>query len=296
MKQYGLALMPVVTIWDKPEESKKNKVRETVSAIGDELLYGMGVRITGEPVEGFYPVVTFYNYPGFVRQEDLLLLTLEQMKAYDDSELMVVNGRYVDILSLPRVQGVRLISLPKGTLIKVLEPHMEKDGWTMVELLSGESGYIRSQYLRDKEFSQSFLWTETLPQIDIVDELAFREGVMETALEYMGTQYRWGGRSTNGIDCSGLTSESYLLNGILIYRDAKIAEDFPVHEIPMDSMLPGDLMYFPGHIAMYLGDGAYIQSTAKIGNSGVVINSLDPASPYYRADLAESWYASGSIF
>jgi cell wall-associated NlpC family hydrolase len=61
-------------------------------------------------------------------------------------------------------------------------------------------------------------------------------------------------------------------------------------------MLPGDLMYFPGHIAMYLGDGAYIQSTAKVGNSGVVINSLDPASPYYRADLAESWYASGSIF
>ncbi|RKD33127.1 C40 family peptidase [Lacrimispora algidixylanolytica] len=296
MKQYGLALMPVVTIWDKPEESKKNKVKETVSAIGDELLYGMGVRITGEPVEGFYPVVTFYNYPGFVRQEDLLLLTLEQMKAYEDSELMVVNGRYVDILSLPRVQGVRLISLPKGTLIKVLEPETEKDGWTMVELLTGESGYIRSQYLREKEFSQSFLWTEILPQIDIVDELAFRQGVMETALEYMGTQYRWGGRSTNGIDCSGLTSESYLLNGILIYRDAKIEEGFPVHQIPTESMLPGDLMYFPGHIAMYLGDGAYIQSTAKIGNSGVVINSLDPASPYYRADLAESWYASGSIF
>jgi hypothetical protein len=296
MKQYGLALMPVVTIWDRPEETKKNKVRETVSAIGDELLYGMGVRITGEPVEGFYPVVTFYNYPGFVRQEDLLLLTLEQMKAYEDSRLMVVNGRYVDVLSLPRVQGVRLISLPKGALINVLEPDTEKEGWTKVELLSGECGYIRSQYLRDKEFSQSFLWTETLPQIDIVDELAFRQGVTETALEYMGTQYRWGGRSTNGIDCSGLTSESYLLNGILIYRDAKIVADFPVHEIPKDSMLPGDLMYFPGHIAMYLGDGAYIQSTAKIGNSGVVINSLDPASPYYRADLAESWYASGSIF
>jgi hypothetical protein len=296
MKQYGLALMPVVTIWDRPEETKKNKGKETVSAIGDELLYGMGVRITGEPVDGFYPVVTFYNYPGFVRQEDLLLLTLEQMKAYEDSRLMVVNGRYVDILCLPRVQGVRLISLPKGALIKILEPDSQKDGWTMVELLSGECGYIRSQYLREKEFSQSFLWTEILPQIDIVDELAFRQGVMETALEYMGTQYRWGGRSTNGIDCSGLTSESYLLNGILIYRDAKIEEGFPVHEIPAHSMLPGDLMYFPGHIAMYLGDGAYVQSTAKVGNSGVVINSLDPDSPYYRADLAESWYASGSIF
>lgn len=296
MKQYGVALLPVVTLWDKPEETKKNKARETVSAIGDELLYGMGVRITGEPINGFYPVVTFYAYPGFVKQDELYLLSLEEMKAYEDDRLLVVNGRYVDVLSLPRVQGVRLASLPKGALIKVLGPDSEKKGWVKVELLSGETGYIRDQYLREKEFSQSFLWTEILPQSEIVDEMDFRRSVTETAMEYMGTQYRWGGRSTLGLDCSGLTSESYLLNGILIYRDARIEEGFPVHEIPKNAILPGDLMYFPGHIAMYLGDCAYIHATAKVGNSGVVINSFDPASPYYRADLEESWYASGSIF
>lgn len=296
MKQYGLALSPVITLWDKPEETKKNKARETVSAIGDELLYGMGIRITGEPVNGFYPVVTFYQYSGFVRQDDLLLLRLEQMKAYEDSRLMVVNGTLVDILSLPKVQGVRLASLPKGAILKVLETDMEKEGWEKVELLSGEVGYIRKQYLREKEFSQSFLWTEILPQGEIVDELEFRKSVTETAMEYMGVQYRWGGRSSLGLDCSGLTSESYLLNGILIYRDARLEPGFPVHEIPKDCMLPGDLMYFPGHIAMYLGDSAYIHATARVGNSGVVINSLNPASPYYRKDLEESWYASGSIF
>ena len=129
-----------------------------------------------------------------------------------------------------------------------------------------------------------------------MDEREFRLAVIETAMEYLGTQYRWGGRTSLGIDCSGLTSQSYLMNGIIIFRDAKIQPGFPVKEIPRDEMLPGDLMYFPGHIAMYLGDGSYIHSTGKIGSSGVVINSLNPHAADYREDLANSWYASGSIF
>ena len=165
-----------------------------------------------------------------------------------------------------------------------------------MELLDGRTGYMRNQNLRLKEFSQSGLWTGELPQKNIVDEASFRKAVVETAKEYLGTQYRWGGRSTAGIDCSGLTSESYLLNGILTYRDARIEPGFPVHEIPKDEMLPGDLMYFPGHIAMYMGNGAYIHSTGKVGSGGVVINSLNPEEEDYRADLAESWYGSGSIF
>lgn len=45
-----------------------------------------------------------------------------------------------------------------------------------------------------------------------------------------------------------------------------------------------------------MGEGRYIHSTGKAGNSGVVYNSLDPGSPEYRQDLEESLYAVGSIF
>jgi hypothetical protein len=296
MERYGLINQPVVTIWEGPEETKENKLGETVSAIADEALYGMGLKITGDLVHGFYPVRTFYDYPGYVKVEDVLLLDLERLKEFEESGLMVIDGRYVDILSLPKVQGIRLLSLPKGALVKVLDFHSETEGWARVELLSGQIGYVRNQYLREKKFSQAWLWTGVLPQLEIADETEFRNAVMETAMEYLGTQYRWGGKSTDGIDCSGLTSESYLLNGIIIFRDARIEPGFPVHQIPKDEMLPGDLMYFPGHIAMYLGNGAYIHSTGKAGSSGVRINSLNPAAADYRADLADSWYASGSIF
>ncbi|WP_395549087.1 MULTISPECIES: NlpC/P60 family protein [unclassified Lacrimispora] len=296
MESYGIVKIPVATIWEGWSEIKENSLGEIVSAISDEGLYGMGLAITGPNEPGFYPVRTFYGYSGFIRKEEIELVSLDELKCWEESELMVTDGIYVDILSLPKVQGVRLLSLFRGSLIKVLSFDSENEGWARVELLDGRVGYMRNQFLRKKEFSQSGLWTGELPQKEIVDEAHFRKSVVETAKQYLGTQYRWGGRSTAGIDCSGLTSESYLLNGILIYRDARIEPGFPVHEIPKDEMLPGDLMYFPGHIAMYMGNGSYIHSTGKIDSGGVVINSLNPQAEDYRADLAESWYASGSIF
>ena len=89
---------------------------------------------------------------------------------------------------------------------------------------------------------------------------------------------------------------SYLLNGIIIYRDAKIMEGFPIHEIDRKDMKPGDLMLFPGHVAMYMGDDRYIHSTGKAGDDGVVINSLNPNDPDYRADLPDKLTAVGSYF
>ena len=93
-----------------------------------------------------------------------------------------------------------------------------------------------------------------------------------------------------------MTSMSYMLCGIMICRDASICEGFPVKEIPFENKKPGDLFYWPGHIAMYMGDDMFIHSTGKNGSDGVVINSLNPAHELYREDLAKSIKAVGSIF
>ena len=94
-----------------------------------------------------------------------------------------------------------------------------------------------------------------------LDEEKFRENVVKTAKLYLGTQYRWAGKTPQGIDCSGLCSMAYMLNGVYIYRDASIEEQYPVKEIvsaeewsedPMKALSklkPGDLIYFKGHIA-----------------------------------------------
>ncbi|MDK2967631.1 SH3 domain-containing C40 family peptidase [Lacrimispora sp.] len=296
MEQFAVIRKPVISIWDRPEEIKENRDRKIISSIADEGIYGMGLRTSGEEEMGFYPVMTAYQYPGYVRKEDVELTSLSSLMKWEEGGLMVTNGEFVDLMSIPKIQGVRIMSVPRGALIKVIEFESMEPGWALVELFDGQRGFMRNQYLRPKEYSQSGLWTGELPQKEIVDEREFRKAVVENAMQYLGTQYRWGGRTSLGIDCSGLASESYLLSGIIIFRDAKIQPGFPVREIPKEEMLPGDLMYFPGHIAMYIGDGRYIHSTGKIGNSGVVINSLNTDAADYREDLTRSWYASGSIF
>ena len=66
-------------------------------------------------------------------------------------------------------------------------------------------------------------------------EEAFRDAVCAQAKKYLGTEYRWGGKSGRGIDCSGLVSSAYMQCGVLIYRDARIVEGWPMHQIPLQT-------------------------------------------------------------
>ncbi|MBS5065236.1 MAG: C40 family peptidase [Hungatella hathewayi] len=291
----GIVKEPVIAVYEGPYTETLTKDGLMVSAIVDEGLYGMIFGVTGEDEGGFTPVKTFYGYTGYVKTEEMLWIHARDGKAWDDSGLMVAGGRYTDVVSAPRVRGVRLQSLYRGSLVRVIELESEETGWAKVGLVDGSVGYMRNQYLWKKEFSQAGSWEPRLPQ-KVVEETSFREEVVKRAVSYLGVQYRWGGRSTAGVDCSGLTSACYMLCGILIYRDARMVEGYPVHEIAASEMKPGDLLYFPGHIAMYLGNGSYIHATGKAGSGGVVINSLNPSAADYRADLADSLYAVGSIF
>ena len=160
-----------------------------------------------------------------------------------------------------------------------------ENGWTKVRLVDGREGYTQTSIL-DTYHAQPLS----------ADEDTLRKALCDAALLYQGTQYRWGGKSPMGIDCSGLCSMAYMLCGVLIYRDAKIMEGFPMHEISLDNIKPGDLLFFPGHVAMYLGEGRYIHSTGRKGDDGVVFNSLDPNAPDYRADLVARITQVGSIF
>lgn len=292
---YGIVNKPVVTVYECAAKTIKKEGKE-FSAISDQMLYGMLFSMTGEMENGYVPVKSFYGYTGYLYCDDFTVVDDRQALDWEDSNLYVVDGICVDVMSLPKVQGVCLASLYRGALLSVLEWNYQESGWAKVQLPDGACGYMRNQYLCKKLFSQKGIFSGTPEQRTDIDEDQFRFDVTKTARKYMGVQYRWGGRCTAGIDCSGLTSQSYLLNGVITWRDAKIQEGFPVHEITRDRMKPGDLMYFPGHIAMYLGNGDYIHSTGKVGSGGVVINSMDHDSPYYRKDLEDEWYAVGSIF
>ena len=197
---------------------------------------------------------------------------------------MIVIQAYADVLSMPKFQGHHRISLTRGALLSVIAG-ADENGWVKVGLCDGREGYIKEKFLG-----------EYITTWNPCDEEWIRYQVVNTALSYLGTQYRWGGKSSLGIDCSGLCSVAYMLSGVIIYRDAKIMKGFPMHEIAYENMKPGDLLFFPGHVAMYMGNDKYVHSTGKNGSDGVVINSLNPNDEDYREDLAKSIKAVGSIF
>ena len=58
----------------------------------------------------------------------------------------------------------------------------------------------------------------------------------------------------------------------------------------------GDLLFFPGHVAVSLGEGRFVHATAYPGCGCVTVNSLNEKDPDYRRDLREKLIAVGSIF
>ena len=248
----------------------------------DEALGGMVVEVLEDTGAGWRLVRTHYGYTGYA-PESCLLFGEETAERWVRREKKVVLRSACDVLSAPDAAAWPVAALVRGDLAA---PEGEaKDGWQRVLLPGGQEGYLRSSFLGQLHTAPAY-----------GDENRMRAALVEAALAYRGTHYRWGGKTPMGIDCSGLVSMSYLLNGVVIWRDAQIREGFPVHPIPRSCKKPGDLLFFPGHVAMYLGQERFIHSTARAGSDGVVLNSLDPAAPDYREDLDKGMTAVGSIF
>jgi cell wall-associated NlpC family hydrolase len=80
---------------------------------------------------------------------------------------------------------------------------------------------------------------------------------------YLGCPYLWGGRSFLGLDCSGLVQSAFRDIDRLVPRDTDmqqgaIGDAAVVAEIA--DLRRNDLLFLPGHVLIYEGDGAVIHA------------------------------------
>ena len=236
---------------------------EQTSEVTDEILFGTAVTVKEKAKNGFLKCITDYGYGGFIRENALC----REKNCF--SAQYTVTSPFCPLYQYPECRCEPYLILPRSsTIFKSAEA--SKNGFTAVSV-NGKTLFANKKHLTPKEKLFTFHSCEHK-----------RAQIAKTALSYLGTPYLRAGRTPAGIDCSGLCFTAYSMCGTGLYRDAEFDGRY-LRKISKNELKKSDLIYYNGHVVMYLGKGYYIHSSASSGH--VTINSFDKNSPLYRKEL-----------
>ena len=193
----------------------------------------------------------------------------EKLAGENKSQVAEVTTETLRVRAAADINSDVITLVPQGEKLNVIE---ETDGWLKVSTDEGE-GYISADYA-DVEAVYQVAESIEEEQQRLAEEAAEAEAkaeadtynrrveVVNYAMQFLGNPYVWGGTSlTNGIDCSGFTMQVY----------AHIGYSLPHYDVSqrscgtaVDSLadaLPGDLVFYSGHVAIYCGGGQVVHAS-----------------------------------
>ncbi len=195
----------------------------------------------------------------------------------------------VSVAQLKRLNGLGKGKLKNGQVLALRE--VERDKGETVQVAAAAKPTLRyPDLLNDKEYEQSL--SELLDQDGVnigvsrgADAPADNVKMLKTkAFGFLGTRYRFGGTSRNGLDCSAFVQKVFNEMDVNLPRTAR--EQYEKGEVvTQGDMQKGDLVFFrtyasfPSHVGIYLGNNRMIHASSR--DRRVVISSVD--TPYYRS-------------
>jgi LysM repeat protein len=137
----------------------------------------------------------------------------------------------------------------------------ERGGYWSVVMIDGSAGWVPKSALE--------MTDRMIPPDQLESMLSGgRPDVVQEALRYLGTPYRYGGRLPYDTDCSLLVQAAYAARGIRLPRTA--AQQFEVgRSVSYNELLPGDRLYFVSksgrinHTGIYMGNGRFIHASSR---------------------------------
>jgi peptidoglycan endopeptidase LytE len=101
-----------------------------------------------------------------------------------------------------------------------------------------------------------------------------QSSIIQTAYNYLGVPYAWGGSSPNGFDCSGYVGYIFQQSGVKLPRTS--VEMYDSVGTKVNDLQEGDLVFFAegrrtSHVGIYLGNEQFISATSS---GGVSVESI----------------------
>lgn len=194
-------------------------------------------------------------------------------------EIAMAHCRYVAhitaketyVMDQPDEESPILTPVVKNDHYDCLE---ELDGWVGIDIVQDKVGYIKAD-----SCEIIYLAEEAIPFSDAEGASQVRRNIINTALQYYGGKYVFGGTSlTEGIDCSAFTQQIYAKNGITLSRNSWTQGMEGAH-VDLKKLRPADLVFYPaahkdgiGHVAIYMGNGKIIHAASK--RLGITVSDL----------------------
>lgn len=104
--------------------------------------------------------------------------------------------------------------------------------------------------------------------------VAFGRQIADFALQFVGNPYVYGGTSlTNGADCSGFVQSVYKNFGISLPRTSGEQGKSGTSVGSLANAQPGDLIWYSGHIGIYIGNGQLVH--ASTSKTGIIVSNAN---------------------
>ena len=260
-KIYGIINNSVANLRSKPSHSAEMVTQGTL---------GMPINVY-QKENSWYQIQTPDNYLGWVDSGGIELMTKEEFDAWQATTKIIYTNTYGKSYATANTSSEAVSDVVAGNIFSLIA---ESGNFYEVQYPDG-----REAYLPKEEATIFDEWKS---------KLAFtKENLVETSKTMLGVPYLWGGTSTKGVDCSGFTKTVYLMNGMIIPRDAsqQIHEGILIDESKdFDKLVPGDLLFFGRkatetsperviHVGMWIGNNEFIHSAGNVHISSMDKNA-----------------------
>lgn len=259
-------------------------------------------------VDGWYKIESG-SCIGYVKSEFCVAgKEAEKMATEVGRRTANVNADILNVRQEPTTESAILGYAPKGEELTVTD---RADGWVQIKIEEGY-GYVSEEFValstefvkaesveeekarlqKEEEERQRALEASRKAQetreaakaeeaariqqaaAAVSGDSSLGQQVADFAVQFVGNPYVYGGTSlTNGADCSGFTLSVYANFGVSLPHSAKAQNGKGTNVGSIENAIPGDLVYYSGHIAIYIGDGKIVH--ASNSRTGIIISNAN---------------------